>query len=85
MGKKRLRTKRTSKGSMNCVSPTIKKLTRATGGDLFMQKFRAYQDGKNPWITIDNPNPHETNKRRIRVKANEFFANRNRTYTIKAS
>lgn len=33
----------------------------------------AYLKGKNPWITIDNPNKNETNKRFIRVRANDVM------------
>lgn len=33
----------------------------------------AYWKGKNPWVTIDNPNPENTKERKIRVKANELY------------
>jgi hypothetical protein len=33
----------------------------------------AYWKGQNPWVTIDNPNREETNKRKIRVKANVLW------------
>jgi hypothetical protein len=35
----------------------------------------AYWKGQNPWVTIDNPNREETNKRKIRVRANELWGN----------
>jgi hypothetical protein len=35
----------------------------------------AYWKGQNPWVTIDNPNRGETNKRKIRVRANELWGN----------
>jgi hypothetical protein len=35
----------------------------------------AYWKGQNPWITIDNPNKEQTNKRKIRVRANELLGN----------
>jgi len=34
---------------------------------------KAYWAGKNPWVTIDNPNKNETAKRKIRVRANELW------------
>jgi hypothetical protein len=34
---------------------------------------KAYYNGKNPWVTIDNPNKEETNKRKIRVRANQLW------------
>lgn len=34
---------------------------------------QAYWAGKNPWITIQNPNKEETNKKFIRVKANTLY------------
>lgn len=39
----------------------------------FMNKFEAYLDGKDPWMTIDNPNKNETNKRTIRVRASSIY------------
>jgi len=33
----------------------------------------AWAKGQNPWITIPNPNKNETNKRFIRVKANDLY------------
>lgn len=36
---------------------------------------RAYWQGKNPWVTIDNPNKNETNKAKIRVRSNELWGN----------
>ena len=40
---------------------------------VFMNKFEAYLNGKNPWITIQNPNKNETNKRFIKVKAVDMY------------
>lgn len=34
---------------------------------------RAYWEGRNPWVTIDNPNKNETAKLKIRVRANELW------------
>lgn len=34
---------------------------------------KAYWAGKNPWVTIDNPNKNETAKPKIRVRANTLW------------
>ena len=33
----------------------------------------AYWQGRNPWITIDNPSRENTKERKIRVRANELW------------
>lgn len=40
--------------------------------DNVLNKFDGYLKGRNAYITIDNPNPNETNKRRIRVKLRDL-------------
>lgn len=34
---------------------------------------KAWLNGKNPWMTIDNPNKEQTNKKKIRVKMNDIM------------
>ena len=34
---------------------------------------KAWLKGQNPWVTIPNPNKEQTNKKFIRVKANEVW------------
>lgn len=34
---------------------------------------RAWLEGRNPWVTLANPNKEQTNKRFVRVKANELW------------
>ena len=38
-------------------------------------KLDAWLDKKNPWLTVENPNKNETNKRFIKVRANEYLGN----------
>ena len=38
-----------------------------------LDKQKAWLKGQNPWVTIDNPNKEETNKRRIRVRMNDLM------------
>jgi hypothetical protein len=40
--------------------------------DKMINKQRAWLNGSNPWITIENPNKEETNKRFIRVRMNDL-------------
>lgn len=64
-----------SQGTHSNVSrDTLKDMKRSrTELEKQLNKTRAYWAGKNPWITIDNPNKNETNKRQIRVKANTLW------------
>lgn len=75
MGKKRLRKQYISKNSGRNVSRTTLRDMRGvvTEGERFLNKFKAYLDGKNPWITIENPDREKTNKPFIRVKAVELW------------
>ena len=40
----------------------------------FMNKVSAWRAKRNPWITVENPNPNETNKRFIKVRSNEYLS-----------
>lgn len=58
----------------NVARATLKGMKRdRPGTEIQLYKIQAYWAGKNPWITIANPNPNETNKRFIRVKANTLY------------
>lgn len=41
--------------------------------DRIINVQKAYWAGKNPWVTIDNPNKTELAKLKIRVRANELW------------
>lgn len=41
--------------------------------DKSLNKFNAFLKGKRVWFTIDNPNPNETNKRKIRVLGENLY------------
>ena len=77
MGKKRCRSKRTSKGiGINVNKKIINSLSREVSlVDSLLHKIDAWKAGKNPWITIENPSPNATNKKFIKVKANEIYGN----------
>lgn len=58
----------------NVSKQTLKDMKRNTPDiDKMRNKVYAYWAGKNPWITIENPNKEETNKRFIKVKADELW------------
>jgi hypothetical protein len=40
-------------------------------GQKMLNLQKAWLKGLNPWITIENPNKNETNKRFIRVRMND--------------
>lgn len=42
-------------------------------GDKFLNKQKAWLKGKNPWVTMENPNKEQTNKRFIRVRYNDLM------------
>jgi len=58
----------------NVARDTLKRMKQSrSAADKQLNKTRAYWAGKNPWITMANPNHEETNKRFIRVKANTLW------------
>lgn len=72
MAKKSSGKNYTSKGERNSVSSKLLNAIRTEvyEGDKLKNIQSAYWKGQNPWVTIDNPNKEETNKKKIRVKAN---------------
>lgn len=80
MGKKRQRAKQVSKGithqNPSRLGNNIAKAQRREwngSGTQQHAKYQAWSKGKNVVLTIPNPNPNETNKRFIRVNANEVW------------
>lgn len=75
MGKKKASGKHyTSKGLVG-VNQSVQNAVRRDRHplDTVLNKFDAFKHGKNVYFTIDNPNPNETNKRRIRVRARDIY------------
>lgn len=64
-----------SAGVHSNVSSSTRRLMRAgkSEGDKLIDKQNAWLKGHNPWVTIDNPNKDQTNKRRIRVRMNDLM------------
>jgi hypothetical protein len=42
-------------------------------GEKWLNIQKAWLKGQNPWMTIDNPSKEQTNKRKIRVRANDVL------------
>lgn len=87
-GKKSSGKHYTSKGERSNVSKKITNAVRRDKkADLVSYRKNLVEEwskGKNPWVTIDNPNTNETNKRRIRVRADDLWGDWKRSYTIKS-
>lgn len=62
-----------SKGERKNVSGKTLSAIRAEryDGDKMLDLQRAWEKGQNPWITIENPNKEQTNKKFIRVRMND--------------
>lgn len=84
-----------SKGAVSAgihknVSNSTKRAVRAAKSEAekLADKQTAWLKGQNPWITIDNPNKEETNKRRIKVRMNDLMGGsakerKSRSFTMK--
>lgn len=81
MGKKKIRSTRTSKGERrNCVAGLKESRRERCPIEKALNKIAAWRAGKNPWITVPGTT---TNKRFVRVRANEHYGNpKKATYSI---
>ena len=76
MGKKRQRAHQVSKGIHHQKPNKWRKMIRRdyVGSTAqILNKLNAWLKGKNVMLTIENPNKNETNKRFIRVNANDVW------------
>ena len=64
-----------SQGIHSNVSSATRRAMRAgvSEADKLLNKQKAWLAGKNPWVTIANPNKEQTNKRFIRVRYNDVM------------
>lgn len=74
-GKKSSGKTYTSKGERKNVSSSLLNGIRSerTGADDMLNKQRAWINGSNPWVTMENPNKEQTNKKFIRVRYNDLM------------
>ncbi|ASE99754.1 hypothetical protein [uncultured virus] len=75
MGRKKSRTKQTSKGERVSVRRDVLKEIKAERAPIqsAINKLEAHSLGKKTWVTIENPNKKETNKRFIKVPGHSYF------------
>ncbi len=86
MGKKRSRDSQTSKGQRPNVNKKIRNDVRRDYMDSLdrtINQMRAYAKGKRVMLTVPNPNKNETNKRFIRVAAEDYLQRPGDRYIIK--
>ena len=64
----------TSKGERkNVATATLRHMKASRQGyDKALNKLNAWISGKNPWVTVRNPNKNETNKLFIKVRYNDM-------------
>lgn len=76
-GKKSKSSGKVSKGERSNVSPKLINATRAAvdGATRMSHIIKAWKAGKNPWLTVENPDRANTKARMIRVKSNDRFGN----------
>jgi len=75
----------TSQGQRpNFKASTLKSVRRDVGiSEQMSNVMDAYLKGRNPWLTIPNPNTKETNKKFIRVKSEDLWGSpKNRGYRM---
>lgn len=74
MGKKRTRSKMTSKGVHSSVSRALTGLIskERSSGERLMFKIDAWEKNLNPWLSIDT-GAIGSNKRFIKVRANDYW------------
>lgn len=84
MAKVKSRAQYISKGEHGNMSRQLTKAVRRdrTVIDKWVIKQRAWLDDKNPWLSVENPNTNETNKRFVRVRANDYWGNPHAAYIM---
>ena len=77
MGKKSSGNTYQSKGERPNVKRNILNAVRrdVTPSQKMEHIMIAYLKGRNPWLTVPNPNTNETNKKFIRVKSEDLWGN----------
>lgn len=81
MGKKRRRSKQTSKGIHSAVDRKVCKAVARDRTDYHERKLDAWLRGQNPWISVPNVDG-QTNRPFKRVRANDLFGRSRSKYNI---
>lgn len=82
MGKKKHRKTLKSQGTHSTVRRSLVRDTNADRPsiDTIGFKLTAWRAGKNPWLTIANPDKSATNRRFIRVRAEDYYGSPRATF-----
>lgn len=78
MGKKGKTSSGSNYVSQGQVRNDSKKILNAVRNDRtemehLLNKQQAWLKGSNPWVTVENPNKEETNKKFIKVRMNDLM------------
>lgn len=75
MAKKKSRAHQVSKGERKSTArKTTLAIKNARSLEWKMENLiKSWSKGLNPWITVNNPNKEETNKRTIRIRTNDYW------------
>jgi hypothetical protein len=82
MSAPKTKTKYTSKGERNNTDRALSNSIRRERSpiEFWQHKQKAWLKGRNPWIVTDNPNTAETNKKKIRVRAETLWGDPRKGY-----
>lgn len=74
-GKKSSGKTYTSKGERKNVSSSILNGIRSerSGADDMLNRQKAWMKGSDPWVTMENPNKEQTNKKFIKVRYSDLM------------
>jgi|TARA_Y100000114_G_scaffold156950_1_gene186211 hypothetical protein len=76
-----------SQGQRPNVKHNILKAVRrdTTESEKMVNIMNAYLQGRNPWLTVPNTNTNETNKKFVRIKAEDLWGSpKNRGFRMTA-
>lgn len=75
MGKKRLRKKIVSAGKRRLIGVLSERAVKDSRSPLqaHVIKVESWARGQNPWLTIENPDKSQTNRKFIKVRANDYL------------
>jgi|TARA_R110000822_G_scaffold1367_1_gene6337 hypothetical protein len=73
-----------SSGERPSVNRSVTKSVRSdrTRLDRMPAIMDAWRALKNPWVTVSNPNTAETNKKLVRVRANDLYGDPKASYRM---
>jgi len=78
------KSSKTSKGERRSIAKDICKAVKRDRTELekLTNKLRAWDRGKNPWVTVPNENTNDTRARLVRVRANQAWGDPRKVYMM---